>query len=77
MTIVLDTTLDVSAKYAELIDRVTDGDSVYVRTKEALLAIFDDRLQIVGSNRDKELRKINGNSNNINNNRFRRSKQTT
>ena len=42
MTIVLDTTLDVSAKYAELIDRVTDGDSIYVRTKEALLAIFDD-----------------------------------
>lgn len=42
MTIVLDTTLDVSTNYAELIDRVTDGDSVYVRTKEALLAIFDD-----------------------------------
>lgn len=42
MTIALDTTLDVSSKYNELIERVTDGDSIYVRTKEALLAIFDD-----------------------------------
>ena len=40
--ILLDTNLDVSSKYAELIERVMDGDSVYVRTKETLLAIFDD-----------------------------------
>lgn len=38
----LDTNLDVSSKYAELIERAMDGDSVYVRTKETLLSIFDD-----------------------------------
>lgn len=42
MTIALDTNLDVSSKYLELVERATDGDSLYIRTKETLKAIFDE-----------------------------------
>lgn len=42
MTVALDTSLDVSSKYKELVERATDGNSVYVRAKEALEALWAD-----------------------------------
>ena len=42
MTITLDTNLDVSSKYRELVERATDGDSIYIRAKETLEKLWEN-----------------------------------
>lgn len=41
MTITLNTDLDVSSKYKELVERATDGDSIYIRAKETLEKLWE------------------------------------
>jgi len=49
MTITLDTDLDVSSKYKELVERATDGDSIYIRAKETLEKLWENGAIDAGS----------------------------